>query len=66
MSIMAVEDRNQPVGEFAEGTVLLGVGKWFCVTHEVSVKVGQPCMFCLHDEVGPVEFDRILNRKRKH
>lgn len=58
MSILA----NEYVGEandFVEGTISLNsASKWRCLTHEVTVKAGQDCAFCVWDRLGPVGFER--------
>jgi hypothetical protein len=39
--------------QVAEGTISLAdTSVWLCVEHEVRVKVGKDCLFCLSDEVG--------------
>jgi hypothetical protein len=48
--------------EFAEGTLDLASGVWFCADHQTSIKVGQECAFCVHDELGPDGFDQWASR----
>lgn len=47
--------------DFAEGTLELGTGTWFCVEHSTSNKVGASCLWCVSDTMTPAEFDRFLD-----
>lgn len=51
--------------EFAEGTLDFASDVWHCTTHETSIKVGEECPFCVHDALGPVEFDRWAKRRAR-
>jgi hypothetical protein len=57
MSTMSTE------ADFAEGSIDLSeTAVWFCTVHEATLKAGQDCMFCVHDQLGDVEFERWLQR----
>lgn len=46
---------------FAEGTLELGTGIWFCVEHGTSNVAGKECAWCVSDNLSPAEFDRWLD-----
>lgn len=57
MSAMIVEE-----AEFVEGSINLSdTSKWYCIEHSVTVKTGQECAWCVHDQLGDELFEKWLS-----
>lgn len=44
--------------EFAEGTLDLSTGTWFCLEHSQTLMVGKDCPFCAHESLSESEFNQ--------
>lgn len=54
MSAMTIEQAE----EMREGTLDLFQPGWFCTVHELKVKEGKECAFCVHDALGDEGFEK--------
>lgn len=64
MSIMDNESLRD-AGEFAEGTVSISAGTWFCLSHSASIRAGRECPWCVWETVGETEFYKWASKHQK-
>lgn len=52
--------------EFAEGTIDFASDVWRCVEHDLTVRVGLDCPWCMQDRMTPAEFSKWLSEQARH